>query len=74
MEYRLLIDIEAIEVLDRLPKRVRQQVLGQLHKDSVPSRVIIQITTNEMPSGVVWKSVSFPAGQFITGSILPIAT
>jgi hypothetical protein len=32
MEYRLLIDIEVIEILDRLPKRVRHQLLGHLHR------------------------------------------
>jgi mRNA-degrading endonuclease RelE of RelBE toxin-antitoxin system len=32
MEYRLLIDIEVIEILDRLPKRVRYQLLNQLHR------------------------------------------
>ena len=32
MEYRLLVDIEAIEVLDRLPKGVRNRLLNQFHK------------------------------------------
>jgi len=32
VEYRLLIDLEAVEVLDRLPKRVRHRILDQFHK------------------------------------------
>ncbi len=32
MEYRLLIDLEAISVLDRLPKAVRQRLLEQCTK------------------------------------------
>jgi hypothetical protein len=31
MEYRLLIDLEVIEILDGLPKRVRKRLLDQLH-------------------------------------------
>lgn len=32
MEYRLLIDVEAVEVLEGLPKRVRNHLLDQLYK------------------------------------------
>ena len=32
MEYRLLIDLEALEILDNLPARVRSRLLDQLHK------------------------------------------
>lgn len=32
MDYRLLIDLEAIHVLDALPKKVRNRLLDQFHK------------------------------------------
>jgi hypothetical protein len=32
MEYRLLIDLEVIEILDGLPKRTRRRLLEQFHK------------------------------------------
>jgi len=32
MEYRLLIDLEVIEIMDGLPKRVRKRLLDQLLK------------------------------------------
>jgi hypothetical protein len=32
MDYRLLIDLEAIEVLDGLPKKMRNRLLDQFHK------------------------------------------
>jgi hypothetical protein len=32
MEYRLLVDLQVIEMLDDLPKRVRQRLLLQFHK------------------------------------------
>ncbi len=32
MEYRLLIDLEVLETLDNLPKRVRSQLLNQFQK------------------------------------------
>ena len=32
MDYRLLIDLEVVEVLDRLPKRVRRRVLDKLYR------------------------------------------
>jgi hypothetical protein len=32
MQYRLLIDLEVIEVLDRLPKGTRRKLLDQIYK------------------------------------------
>jgi len=32
MEYSLLIDLDVIEILDRLPKRTRLRLLDQFHK------------------------------------------
>ena len=39
MDFRLLIDLEAIEVLDSLPIKLRKRLLIQFHKiRSFPSR------------------------------------
>jgi hypothetical protein len=67
MEYRLLVDLEVIEVMD---KRCQKRSVGDFlpySTDYGRSRAIIQITMKPMLSGDGWKSVSFRPGRSTTG-------
>ena len=66
MEHRLLVDLEVIEVMDRMPKAQRRRFLALFDRlRSFPS--IIQITMKPMLSGDAWKSASFRTGRSTTG-------
>jgi hypothetical protein len=67
MEYRLLVDLEVIEVMDRMPKAQRRRFLALFDRLRGRSRAIIQITMKPMLSGDAWKSVSFRPGRSTTG-------
>jgi hypothetical protein len=64
MEYRLLIDPEVIEVMDRMPKAQRRRFLALNYGRSRP---IIQITMKPMLSGDGWKFASFRTGRSTMG-------
>ena len=53
MEHRLLVDLEVIEVMDRMPKAQRRRFLAHIRQNYGRSRAIIQITMKPMLSGDV---------------------
>ena len=61
MEYRLLIDIEVIELLDTLQKKERNRLIDQFEKIR-SFRAITLIILNQMPLGGALKSAFFRAG------------
>jgi hypothetical protein len=73
MEYRLLIDLEVVEILQRFSKRAREDFLDHFDKiRDFPS--IIQITTRTMLSVDASKYPFIGVLPFITGSTFPTGT
>jgi len=68
MDFRLLIDLEAIEVLDSLPIKLRKRCWFSSTR-FVPSRAAIRITMSRMLWGGVSRFAFFRVEPSIIGSI-----
>jgi hypothetical protein len=66
MEYRLLVDLEVIEVMDRMPKAQRRRFLALFDRlRAFPSNYSDYHEADAV--GRRWKSVSFRPGRSTTG-------